>query len=366
MVASLSIESPLWRQSPPLVAAVSRANEYINLPEFRTNVLTALIKKCFLANCGQENFDFSPFESAIAEEAKKMIKDTDVTLVVGDTQGDSMAQCTAAGGSIFVSGGWLAQVQRLHERINHQDKQYKIQMAMLILKIIHEIIHTFTPKIMKFENKLRKLASTRDTTILTTEYIRTPITVGFKFGSDGSRNMGDMGFGGEEILSRIGVRFYFDEKTIASKAPFDFADFSLVKFNATTRKFAKFKFMGNLDEFLSAVTASTHPSLDDFRVELHADPNKAIPEVQAMKVAAAGKKRSAIDAGLDAAEDGTETDAVKIAASCHRDEIEEGEDDDKEDEDFMICNKNLMRRRFTEEHGYVDDCNSDEEDKRKD
>lgn len=361
MAASLSIESPLWRQSPPLVAAVSRANEYINLPEFRTNVLTALIKQCFLANCGQENFDFFPFESAIAEEAKKMIKDTDVTLVVGDTQGDSMTQCAAAGGSIFVSGGWLAQVQRLHERINHQDKQYKIQMAMLILKIIHEIIHTFTHKIMKFENKLRKLASTRDTAILTTEYIRTPITVGFKFGSDGSRNMGDMGFGGEEILSQIGVRFHFDEKTMASKAPFDFADFSLVKFNTATRKFVKFKSMGNLDEFLSAVTASTHPSLDDFRVELYAVP-KAIPKVQAKKVAAAGKKRSAIDAGLDAAEDGTETDAVKIAASFHR---VESEDDDEEDEDFMICNKNMIRRRFTEEHGYVDDCSSDEEDKRK-
>lgn len=263
-MVKLVIESDFWSSSEPLKLSVKRAETYCNSVDFST-IISKMVKEALKIN-SEEKVNINEYDSTICQFVSKCTAESELTVVVGTNTISDLAQCAPGSKTVYVNSAWLSFIQRIFEMGHAESKKYRVHLALLIVKLLHEVFHSFTPNILECEYKIRRNEHAKDPTIPTYATEQTPLRMGYKTVAKGQTKRGDMGFYGEELLSgEASVRFYHAK--IKSGIPWDFDSLCLISFDAESNKFEVQK-AANMDKMLDLITSSVEQSLDDFKVTL--------------------------------------------------------------------------------------------------
>jgi hypothetical protein len=119
------------------------------------------------------------------------------------------AQASADGTTVFFQAGWaaVADKARLVEDYTEQHStSYHRHVGLGVIKLIHELFHCMTPKILQLDYELQVLRKVSEPVRLSV----TPEKIGFKYATAANgktKPSGDMGFEAEKLLSGLG-RYY--------------------------------------------------------------------------------------------------------------------------------------------------------------
>ena len=231
-MVKLVIESLFWSGSVPLMSSVEKAEGYSNCEKFR--VIVEKMVECALRINSDRKVSMDAYENTIKDSVSEWIRNSEVVVVIGTDNNEVLAQSSVSGGIIYINSAWLSFMQRLHEKGNSGINQCNVHKTLLIVKILHELYHIFTPKILELEYKLRKSAYILDSSVPIHLTDVTPQEMGFSPDIKGITTCGDMGLFGEEMMSgSVHIR-YFPAK-ITSGIPWDFHTINLVKYNIEKR-----------------------------------------------------------------------------------------------------------------------------------
>jgi hypothetical protein len=258
------IDSSFWKNCKPLSAAVERASQYSALPEF-VNVVKELIKRCLLENSGGID-TASGNEEELLNAARTIIERVNVRVFVGDCYEGDFANHQAAQHHIYLNPGWIGQIQRLHEKGTDEQDKLNMQLALLVVKLLHEYALALTPAILEAEFAIRIRETIKNPNIPTTCHEKTPKKIGFKLSSKGEKNKGDMGFACEELLTN-GFRFCQGKLDEGDYYAWNYANFELYSYNEDTKMFNKVQAL-NYDDLVQRISSSTEMQLTDFKVEI--------------------------------------------------------------------------------------------------
>lgn len=265
-MVKMLIDSPMWASEGTVVnLAVARVLMYLNGQEYPL-LITRLVNQVMRETSqgliiGEDN------DLATLAFARKVLADSDLTVIVGDAESDTFGQCQGDT-AIYLNGSWVAQSQRVMEKLGRSHPQFEAQLAMMIIKIIHEHTHSMTAKIMKFEHTIRKGLAVCNPKIPVGMFDGTPLRIGYKNVPKGHPQLGDMGFAMEEILSGTGVRFNLDDSNCKrTNVEWDFNAVKLWQISGTEARLFQLRSPVN-NTYLGKICTSSDPCISDFHVEL--------------------------------------------------------------------------------------------------
>ena len=121
--------------------------------------------ECALRINSDRKVSVDAYENTIKDSVSEWIRNSEVVVVIGTDNNEVLAQSSVSGGIIYINSAWLSFMQRLHEKGNSGINQCIVHKTLLIVKILHELYHLFTPKILELEYKLRKSAYILDSSV---------------------------------------------------------------------------------------------------------------------------------------------------------------------------------------------------------
>lgn len=265
-MAVLNIDSKMWNTDGTILKlAVLRAMKYLNSPGYP--LIIARLVKNVLRETSHGTVDGEDYHKDILDFSVRTLKESDLTVVVGDAESFAFGQCIGDA-AIYLNGGWIAQAQRILEKCGVEHEQLRVHLSMIILKILHEHSHSMTAKIMKYEHRIRARAALTNPMVPTGIFDRTPLKIGYKNTLKGQPQLGDMGFAVEELLSGTGVRFNSDDaNTRVSGVQWDFQKLKLWQQSDVDNRLFILR-RAKSDVFQELICFSSEPSMSDFHVEL--------------------------------------------------------------------------------------------------
>jgi hypothetical protein len=173
---------------------VERAYLVVNNPRYFIPKLVNLIRLTMDAS----NDDYLPVDdSVLVQHAIKMMNEYKAPVVALAEQNHNLAEYHSKIKEICLNSAWVTNATRLVEGT----REYDLQFALIVVKYIHELGHSFTPYILKLDKELRNAKGTKRNTPqkVGTQRIRKARGPGFEW-------RGDMGFALEELV--FGFRLY--------------------------------------------------------------------------------------------------------------------------------------------------------------
>jgi hypothetical protein len=210
----ISFEQNIFASSLFLNKIIDLSLTFINAKDgqsflFIDRVLIPLISEIF-----QLSGTTLPDHSRIINFIQNMCSSWQIEIKVpGECGNSALARTSRAGDIIHFNPSWILRADLSYQKEIEVDIlsiqncfESAIHEIVGCLKLMHEILHTFTPKILAFENAIR---TEENPNSAQGEMKNTPIKLGTKPVGKGSV-IGDMGYGLEEILMGRGLHLFLE------------------------------------------------------------------------------------------------------------------------------------------------------------